>query len=191
MARITALDPTQTTGRAKTLLDGVAKKLGRVPNLMRTMAHAPAALDGYLALSGALASGELSAKQRELVALVVAEANLCDYCLAAHTAIGGMVGLGEAELLAARGARSSDPRTQALLTLARQLVVTRGHVRDSDLAAARAAGLGDGDVIEVTALVALNVLTNYINHVADTTIDFPAAPKVAAEACASGACDTH
>jgi uncharacterized peroxidase-related enzyme len=191
MPRIPALDPTRATGRAKTLFDGITSKLGRVPNLMRTMGQAPAALDGYLALSGALANGSFSAKQRELIALAVAEANLCNYCLAAHTAIGGMMGVGEAELAAARSAHSSDLRTQALLEVAKQLVVTRGHLRDTDLAAARSAGLGDGDVIEVTALVALNVFTNYVNHVADTTLDFPVAPKLTAASCSTGTCSGH
>ena len=192
MTRIPALDPTTATGKTKTLLDAVQKKLGRVPNMMRTLAQAPAALDGYLAFSGALAGGSLDAKVREQIALTVAEANLCDYCLSAHTAIGGMVGLSAAEVNAARTATASQPKTNALLKLARSLVVNRGEIPDSDLAAARAAGLGDGEIIETTANVALNILTNYVNHVAQTVVDFPAVAKASpAGDCASGACATH
>lgn len=192
MTRIPALDPQTATGKTKTLLDAVQKKLGRVPNLMRTLGHAPSALDGYLALSGALAAGSLDAKVREQIALTVAEANLCDYCLSAHTAIGGMVGLSATEVTAARTATASQPKTNALLKLARSIVVNRGEIPDSDLTAARVAGVSDGEIVETTANVALNILTNYVNHVAQTVIDFPAVAKASqGNACSSGSCATH
>jgi uncharacterized peroxidase-related enzyme len=192
MTRIPALDPQTATGKSKTLLDAVQKKLGRVPNLMRTLAQAPAALDGYLAFSGALAAGGLDAKVREQIALTVAEANLCDYCLSAHTAIGGMVGLSASEVTAARTATASQPKTNALLKLARSIVVNRGEIPDSDLAAARAAGVSDGEIVETTANVALNILTNYVNHVAQTVVDFPAVAKASqGDTCGSDSCATH
>lgn len=192
MTRIPALDPQAATGKSKTLLDAVQKKLGRVPNLMRTLAQAPAALDGYLALSGALAAGSLDAKVREQIALTVAEANLCDYCLSAHTAIGGMVGLSSDEVAAARQATAGNARTNAILKLARSIVVNRGEIADSELATARAAGVSDGEIVETTVHVALNILTNYVNHVADTVVDFPPVAKAnAAAECATGSCSTR
>ena len=191
MTRIPAVLPESATGKSKTLLDAVQKKLGRVPNLMRTLANAPAALEGYLNLSGALATGQLDAKVREQIALTVAEANLCDYCLSAHTAIGGMVGLSADEIGRARQASSSNPKAHAILKLARSIVVNRGEVADADLAAARAAGITDGEILETTVNVALNILTNYVNHVADTAIDFPAVAPAAAAACDRDACSTR
>ncbi len=189
MTRIPALVPDTATGKSKTLLDAVQKKLGRVPNLMRTLANAPAALDGYLAFSGALAAGALDAKVREQIALTVAEANLCDYCLAAHTAIGGMVGLSTDDVAKARQATATNAKTQAILKLARSIVVNRGDLTDNDLAAARAAGISDGEILETTANVALNILTNYVNHIAETVIDFPAVAPAAD--CASGSCSAR
>lgn len=50
---------------------------------------------------------------------------------------------------------------------------TRGQVDDDDLATARAAGLSEGEIVEVVAHVALNIFTNYLNNVADTVVDFP------------------
>lgn len=192
MPTIPALDPQSATGKAKTLLDAVQKKLGRVPNLMRTLAQAPAALDGYLALGGALAAGSLDAKTREQIALTVAEANLCNYCLSAHTAIGGMVGLSAPEVTAARSATASQPKTNALLKLARSIVTNRGNLHDADLAAARSAGISDGEILEATANVALNILSNYVNHIARTAIDFPAVAKASPGGeCPSGSCATH
>lgn len=176
--RIRPIAPETATGKTKTLLDAVKTKLGLVPNMMRTMATAPAALDGYLQLSGALGAGALTAKTRELIALTVGQQNTCDYCLAAHTAIGGMVGLTKDQARDARLATSSDPKTAALLRFAAQLVEDRGRVSDADLAAVRAAGWDDGAIAEVVANVALNIFTNYFNHVAGTEVDFPAAPAL-------------
>jgi len=191
MTRLPALDPAVATGKSKTLLDAVQKKLGRTPNLMRTLANAPAALEAYLNLSGNLATGTLDAKVREQLALTVAEANLCDYCLAAHTAIGGMVGLSTDEIGKARAATSSQPKTTALLKLARSIVVNRGNPTDHELASARAQGVSDGEIVEVVANVALNILTNYVNHVAQTVVDFPAVAPASTAACSDGSCHTR
>lgn len=92
MSRLHQIQPASSTGRAKELLDAVQGKLGLVPNMTRAMVNSPAVLDGYLSLSGALAKGSLSAKTREQIALTVAEKNDCEYCLAAHSTIGKMVG---------------------------------------------------------------------------------------------------
>lgn len=173
MPRLNAIDPKEATGKAKELLDSVKAKIGMVPNLMRTFANSPAALDGYLNFSGALSGGSLSTKLREQIALTVADANACEYCLSAHTAIGKMVGLNETELVASRHAGSSDPKTDAALKFAHQLVAKRGEVLDSEIAAVRAAGYNDGEITEIVANVALNILTNYFNHVAQTVVDFP------------------
>ena len=191
MNRLPALDPATATGKSKTLLDAVQSKLGRTPNLMRTLANAPAALEAYLGFSGALATGALDAKVREQIALAVAEANVCDYCLAAHTAIGGMVGLTADQIQQARDAHSDQPKAAALLKLARSVVVHRGTVTDHELAAARAQGVTDGEVVEVVANVALNILTNYVNHVARTVVDFPAAAPTGSGGCGTDACRSH
>jgi len=190
MTRLPALDPAAATGKAKTLLDAVQKKLGRTPNLMRTLANAPAALEAYLNFSGTLATGTLDAKVREQIALTVAEANLCDYCLAAHTAIGGMVGLSADAITKARAANGDQPKTTALLKLARSIVVNRGNLTDQELTAARAQGVSDGEVLEVIANVALNILTNYVNHAAQTVVDFPAVAPATTSSCSTGQCHT-
>lgn len=180
MQRLKAIDPKEATGKAKELLDGVKAKIGMVPNLMRTYANSPAALEGYLNFSGALGGGLLSAKLREQIALTVANANGCEYCLSAHTAIGKMVGLEENELVASRRATASNARTDAALKFAHQIVVKRGEVLDSEVQAVREAGYSDGEITEIVAHVALNIFTNYFNHVAQTVVDFPKVTLAAA-----------
>lgn len=179
MSRLNLIAPESATGKAKELLDAVKGKLGLVPNMTRAMANAPAALNGYLQLSGALAHGALPAKTREQIALAVAEANGCDYCLAAHTAIGKMAGLTADQIRDSRHGTAVDPKADALVRFARKVVDTKGRVTDADLRAVRAAGHDDGAIAEVVAHVALNVFTNYFNQVADTDIDFPRAEPLA------------
>jgi uncharacterized peroxidase-related enzyme len=147
--------------------------MGVVPNLFKVLANAPAALEGYVQLSTALAGGALGAKVREQISIAVAEANLCEYCLSAHTYIGGKVGLSEKEITDARQANASSDKTDAILKLARTVVVQRGEISDGALKLARASGLSDGEIVETVANTALNILTNYISHVARTVVDFP------------------
>ncbi len=175
-ARIPALATTDAQPKSQELLGAVQKKLGMTPNLMRTLAHSPAALEGYLALSGALAHGALPAKVREELALYVGQTNACDYCVAAHSLLGKMAGLQPDQLLSARRGSDADPLAQAALTLAHQVLETRGEVSDANLAAARSAGLSDAQIAEVVAHVALNVYTNYFNRLAHSEVDFPKVP---------------
>jgi uncharacterized peroxidase-related enzyme len=175
MSRLHQVNPQSTTGKAKELLDAVQGKLGLVPNMTRAMANSPAVLDGYLSLSGALSKGVLSAKSREQIALAVAQANECEYCLAAHSAIGKIVGLSGDQILDSRRGTSVDPKTDAIIQFARQVVDQRGLVSDANIDQVRAADLDDGAIAEIVANVALNIFTNYFNHVAETEIDFPRA----------------
>jgi AhpD family alkylhydroperoxidase len=172
MSRISAIEPTRTTGKTADLLAAVGKALGAVPNLFRVAAHSPAALEGLVSLNGALQRGKLPGRTREAIALAIAQFDRCDYCLSAHSVLGKGAGLTDADITAARDGQSADERTAAALRLARSIAVARGHISDSELEAARRS-LGDGEIVEVVALVALNVLTNYLNSVAATDIDFP------------------
>ncbi len=187
MSRIHQIAPDSATGKAKELLDAVKGKLGLVPNITRAMANSPAVLEGYLGLNGALGKGGLSAKNREQIALAVGQANQCDYCLAAHSAIGKMVGLTPDQILDSRRGTAIDPKSDAVIRFARKLVDERGRVSDADVAEVRAAGLDDGAIAEVVANVALNIFTNYFNHVAETDIDFPKVEPIVDhhELCAS------
>jgi uncharacterized peroxidase-related enzyme len=171
--RIAPVEPSQATGQAKELLAAVQAKLGVTPNLMKTLAHSPAALEGYLSLNAALAKGQLSAKVREQLALAVAQENGCGYCLAAHTLLGKNAGLKPEQIIAARKGQSEDAKSSAELELAGQILAGRGNISDAQLSAAREAGVSDGEIAEVVAHVALNVLTNYFNVLARTEVDFP------------------
>jgi uncharacterized peroxidase-related enzyme len=173
MNRIGQLDPDRATGKTKRLFDDVKAKFGVVPNLFRVLGNAPAALEGYLNLSAALVGGTLDDKVREQIGLTVAESNLCSYCLNAHIFTSGKIGLSEKEIADAIRARAANAKTDAILKLARSVVVQRGEITDSDLQQARAGGLTDGEIVETVANVVHNIFMNYLDHVAHTIVDFP------------------
>jgi len=171
--RIQPFDPDRATGATKRLFTEVRAKFALVPNLFRVLANASAALEGLMGLSAALAGGALDEKTREKIALAIAESNLCPYCLSAHTAMAAKIGLNQAEIDNAIRASAADTRIDAILKLVRSIVVQRGELTDADLARARAVGLGDGEIVETVANVALNIFENYMSHVARVPIDFP------------------
>ena len=181
MARLTQVLPETASGRAVELLDAVKDRLGLVPNMTRAMANSPAALGGYLQLSGALGKGTLPARLREQVALAVAQANECDYCVAAHAAVGRMVGLTAEQISDSRLGTAVDPKADALIRFALKVVDARGRVGDGDLDEVRRAGFDDAAIAEVVANVALHIFTNYFNRLAGTDLDFPAVPALGPE----------
>lgn len=178
MPRIEPIQPNEATGKAKDLLDAVQAKFGKAPNIFKTMAQSPAALEGFLKLHGALAGGKLSASFQEQIALLVSEINGCNYCLAAHTTIGKSAGLSEAEVIFSRQGKSIDSKTNAGLEFARTIVANHGSVSDDNYNAVQQAGYSSEEIVEIIALVAKNIFANYFNHIAGTAIDFPAAPSL-------------
>lgn len=173
MPRIQAVTSETADQSQQQVLDTVKAKFGGVPNLLGTLAQSPAAANAYLSLSEALSKTALSAKEREQLALAVAGSNSCAYCAAAHTAIGAGLGLDKDEAQRNILGQASDARVQALVTIAQQIVAQRGFISNDSLDAARRAGISDAEVVEIVAVIALNILTNYVNHVAETDIDFP------------------
>jgi uncharacterized peroxidase-related enzyme len=166
---------------AQSQLEGVKKQLGVVPNLFRLVANSPAALEGYLGMSSALAKGSLPAQTRERIALAVAQINGCAYCLSAHGYLGkNLAKLSDREIAANRRGGSNDPEADAAVRFAAQVARERGHVSEEDLRAVKLAGWTDAQVIEIVQHVALNTWTNYINEVAKTEVDFPLAEALAA-----------
>ena len=173
MARLHTVDPKEATGKAKELLDSVQKQLKMVPNLMRVLANSPAALDAYLSFNEELSHGSLSPKLRELISVVVAEENSCEYCLSAHTAISKMVGMKEEQILGSRKLDSGDVKIDAALRFAKDVAAHRGQVDNSAVEAVKKAGYTDGEIAEIITNVGLNLFTNYLNNAVKTEVDFP------------------
>ena len=122
MQHVPTVDPVTATGETRTMLAEAEATLGGSANMVRTVANSPVALDGYVRLHAALASGTLDPLLRAHIALVVAETNASPYCLAAHTAAGKALGLDEVQMGAARQGSSPDPKIATALQFVRTVV---------------------------------------------------------------------
>lgn len=165
---------THPDAKSQAMLEGIKQAMGgKVINIFATMAHSPAVLGFYLAGSGALKDAKLTPQLREQIALTSAGINHCDYCASAHTMIGKGLQLSDTDLQAALNGKAADAKAQAALTFASQMIKKHGSVTDAEVQAVRLAGYSDGEILEMVAVVAFQLFTNYFNHVAGTAVDFP------------------
>ena len=174
MPRLKPVDPNAAQGKAKDLLTAVHNAMGATPNIFTAFANAPAALEGYLNLNGALTNGALNRKLREKIALTAAGHNGCDYCASAHTYLGDKAGIDADELTANLKGQSMDAKDNAALNFAKEILKQHGRVSDEDVSSVRKAGFSDEEIIEILSHVALNIFTNYFNETFKTDNDFPA-----------------
>ncbi len=173
MSRLPLIDSRSTSATRRELLEQVQLAFGATPNMFRVVANSPAALKSLWAAFGALGGGVIAPKLGEQIAVAVANRNGCEYCLAAHTALGRKAGASSDEMSAAQTGASSDPRTAAALGFALDLVERRGHVDAASIGRIRDAGFTDEEIVEILAHVALNLFTNYVNLAFDVPVDFP------------------
>jgi uncharacterized peroxidase-related enzyme len=173
MARLKSVSPESANGKLGALFGHVESRLGMIPNFFKTLANSPAALDMAIKMIDALDAGALEPRLRERIAIEIAELNGSRYCLAAHSAVGRTLGLSDEEILDCRRGDSPDRRVDAVLRFVRQVVENSGRVPDEAIDRVRSAGYTDGEITEIVSSVALNILSNYVNLVAETPVDYP------------------
>lgn len=173
MTRINPLTIETASPASAQILSQVKAKIGMVPNLYGAIANSPAALGAFLAFGQAISESSISSVLREQLALATAGNNNCDYCASAHTLMGKGAGIDSDELVRNLAGESSDPKTQAALAFAAAIVEKRGFADDADFAAVRDAGYSQEEIVEIIAVVSINIFTNYFNHIAEVEIDFP------------------
>ena len=172
--RLQPVEPTQVSKELQVVLDRDHLGFEEIPNFLKTVARSPAAGMAYVLAEGALADGQLSERQREQIALAVAEINGSKYCLQAHARLGSKAGLSGDEIQSARRAAAPDPKADQMLRFTQAMVLQRGEIKDEDLSALRQAGFSDAELIEIVANIALNIFTNYLNILSKTEPDCPA-----------------
>jgi uncharacterized peroxidase-related enzyme len=169
----------QVSPANQALFDTLKKGLGMVPNLYATLALSEHALGNYLAFQNAKSS--ITGKSREVVNLVVSQVNNCAYCLAAHTAIGGMVGFKPEQILEIRrGGASFDPKLDALAKLVQNIALERGHADPARVQAFFDAGWTQENLVDTIVVIGDKTVTNYLHGATQVPVDFPAAPALSA-----------
>ncbi len=173
MARLKYNDLNSAPEKSKPHLEATQKKLGSIPNIFKALANSPAALGTYGAINNALAESQLTPQIKESIALIMAETNSCQYCLSAHTLIGGKAGLSASDIASAREGTATDPKTKAILKLVKAILASTGHISDAEFNEAKTAGVTDGEFAEICAVIGLNYFTNLFNSVSQNDVDFP------------------
>ena len=177
MKTITVPTHDQVSPANQALFDNLKKGLGFVPNLYATFAHSDHALATYLALQNAKSS--LSPQAREVINLVVSQVNTCAYCLAAHTALGAMVGFTPEQIIEIRrGGARFDARLDALARLVRSIVVERGHADPAVTQAFFEAGWTEGNLVDAIVVIGDKTTSNFLHGTTRIPLDFPAAPAL-------------
>ena len=159
------------------IFDQLKDKLGFVPNLYATYAHSENALKNYLDFSGSKTS--LNNKEKEVVNLAVSQVNKCDYCLAAHTAIGKMNGFTDEQILEIRSNEVTfDNKLDALAKLAKNAVENRGKTDSDVLENFFNTGYTKENLIDTLVLVGDKTISNYIHSTTQIPVDFPEIPEL-------------
>jgi AhpD family alkylhydroperoxidase len=168
----------QVSPANQALFDNLKEGLGMVPNLYATLAHSENALGSYLALQNAKSS--ITGKAREVINLVVSQVNSCEYCLAAHTVIGGMVGFTPEQIIEIRrGGASFDARLDVLARLVKSIAIERGHADPARVQAFFDAGWTQENLVDAIVVIGDKTVTNYLHGTTKVAVDFPAAPALA------------
>src|SRR5690606_3783134 len=153
MPNVPLIDRETATGPVKEHLDQITSAFGVVPAMFKAVANSPAALASMWGSFGAFGGGALGAALGEQIAVAVANRNSCEYCLAAHTALGKKAGLSRDTLAAAQHGQSDNPKTAALLDFALKLVNDRGQLSAEDVQAVRDQGWNDEQIVETIGQV--------------------------------------
>jgi uncharacterized peroxidase-related enzyme len=172
----------EVSEKNRTIFDALEGQLGFVPNLYATYAHSDNALASYTSFSQSQAKGSLSAREREVINLVVSQVNGCRYCQSAHTEIGKMTGFSDDEILLLRKGKSDDAKFDALVKLAKEITNTRGKPSEETVKRFFAAGYDKGGLIDVVLMVGDKTISNYVHNITQIPIDFPLAPDLSSEA---------
>jgi uncharacterized peroxidase-related enzyme len=161
------------------LLDGAQADTDMLPNLLKALAHSPAALTAFRGLQCVARDGSLSLMTRERIALAIAQQTACEYGLSAHTAAGRKAGLHGNEMAANRSGTSEDARAAVAVAFALKVSERSGVISRAELAELRQAGYSDADMLEIVTHVGLNLLTSMLAKAFDIDIDPPVASPTA------------
>lgn len=168
---MSATNGTQDQRRAQ-IFDAVKKNFGFIPNLIRELATSPAAAQAYLSGAGALGAGELTAKEQQVVQVVVAAHNSCHYCTAAHGTSALGAGLAKddlAKILA--GESPADEQLATVVETTRLLLERRGWLSDAERTSVEARGVTRAELYEIIGFIGVKTISNYVNHIAQTEVD--------------------
>lgn len=166
MRNLPSLTPQEAPAKSAELLTGIIERRGSAGDMVSTMAHSPALLQGYLDFSRAMKRAKLPRALSEKVSIALQEWIGCGTCMAAHTNAGRAAGLTDTDIALARQATSTDNRETALLDFAVRVLAEPATITSDDVTALQEHGWSERTIADVVGLVSLNLLTGSFNLVA-------------------------
>ena len=172
MNQLETLTLNTAKGKAHNILQSTQENFGFVPNLIGTMANAPALAAAYLAIGKLFEESSFSPTEQQVVLLAVSRFNECTYCVAAHSTIAQMQNVPNDVVQAIRNDQPiEDSRLESLRRLTTDIVQSRGWPSEQSISDFLASGYVESQILEVVLGVGMKTLSNYTNHLADTELD--------------------
>lgn len=174
MSNLTVHNLETAPEESKALLEDSVKSFGMVPNLHGVMAEAPGLLEGYKMLHKLFQDSSFDHEELTVVWQTINVEHECHYCVPAHTAIAHSmkVDAGLTEALRNRTAMPTE-KLQVLHDTTLAMVRSRGQLTETEIEAFYAAGYGKRQLLEIILGLSQKVMSNYVNHIAETPIDAP------------------
>ena len=159
------------------VFDMMTKSFGKVPNLYATFAYNETALTDYLTLQNRKST--LSAKEREIINLVVSQVNDCKYCIPAHTFISKMHGFTDEQIIEIRRAQISfDTKLNALANFVKETTTNKGRPSEKALTNLFAEGYNKANLVDIMMIIGDKIISNYLHNTTQIPVDWPEVPNL-------------
>lgn len=178
-SKVTFAVPTrgEVSANNQAIFDHMQSAFGMLSNLYATFAFNETALGDYLALQNRKST--LTAKEREVVNLVVSQVNDCKYCVPAHTAVAKMNGFTDEQVLGIRRANVSfDSKIDALARFVKETTINRGRPSEKALELFFSVGYNTANLIDVMIVIGDKIISNYLHNITQIPVDWPGVPQI-------------
>lgn len=158
--------------KTKELYQNSINNFGLIPNLHGVLGVEPAALEAYQQMHQLFQQTDFSAEELTVVWQTINVEHDCKYCVPAHSMIADMMKVDPALTAALRNKeKMPTEKLQTLHDMTLSILRNRGKVSSEELSAFYAAGYEQKHIVSILLGLSQKVMSNYINHIAETPID--------------------
>jgi alkylhydroperoxidase family enzyme len=159
---------------SKESLEQSLKEFGMIPNLHGVLAESPGLLEAYKNLHNWFANSSFNADELTVVWQSINIEHECHYCVPAHTGIAKMMKV-EDDIIEALRNETVLPseKLEALRATTLSVVRNRGRLSEQEVNRFYAAGYENRHLLDIILGLSQKVISNYVNHIAETPIDKP------------------
>lgn len=173
MSRIRPLGSSEVGPEVREIYDEIEKAFGLVPNLFKTYAHFPSLLEANWEKTKTLMmGGSLPRSLKEMIAIVVSQANTCQYCVAAHGMMLQQLGFSEETVRSLEegiDAENLSERDRDILAFTRKSTSNPLSITNSDVERLKEHSLSDAEIVEVQGVMEL--FTGYNKFIDSLSVD--------------------